>query len=318
MSLVIHIGSQKTGTTAIQGFLTRNTRALRRAGVHYLKAGRTNIAHNSMLPLFRSGETADLERAIADECAAAPEATHVLSSEMFFRPLPARALAMILPEDLRENAKVVCYVRRQDRYLEALYKQFVKNGRIPADRMAFYERKAGELSYLPILQAWETAFGEGNVLLRPFERRHFPGGDVVEDFAALLGVDPAGFETADAAANKSLSAEVSEMLGSVSRHTGYNTRQIIRSLIASAPPGAIRSGDVFPKALRRQLAERYAEENEALRARYRPDLDALFSMDDLDEAAPDPCPGPEEQAANARLAFDAVMQVIGQMQKETA
>ena len=47
--LILHIGSQKTGTTSIQGFLKNKADALAVEGVNYISAGRTNIAHNSVL-----------------------------------------------------------------------------------------------------------------------------------------------------------------------------------------------------------------------------------------------------------------------------
>ncbi|MEP1202107.1 hypothetical protein [Tateyamaria sp.] len=46
--LIIHIGSQKTGSTSIQTFLTQNPDKMAKAGLTYVNAGRGPAAHNKL------------------------------------------------------------------------------------------------------------------------------------------------------------------------------------------------------------------------------------------------------------------------------
>lgn len=65
--LILHVGTQKTGTTTIQGFLKNMSNELAVAGLHYLKTGRTNIAHNVMIQMIRKGRGPGLAKRILKE-----------------------------------------------------------------------------------------------------------------------------------------------------------------------------------------------------------------------------------------------------------
>ena len=98
MAFVVHIGSQKTGSTAIQTMLAGNVEALVGRNFNYVAAGRKNIAHNILAQELRHGDARiflpDLEQEVTD----APDMDHILSSEMLFRlPLAARLHGFLAP-----------------------------------------------------------------------------------------------------------------------------------------------------------------------------------------------------------------------------
>lgn len=306
--LIIHVGTQKTGTTTIQGFLKNSTEALSEAGVHYLNTGRTNIAHNIMIKMIRNGRGPGMARRMIKEMGRNGGKTCVISSEMFFRPEMADYFAKFFPQELRGQSKVVVYLRRQDKFAEAMWKQRVKNGRYtgtPAD----YLSQNNNLNYLPTLNYYADVFGRDNMIVRPFERPHFPDGDVLLDFAEHCHVP---IELARAydlpSSNATLSKEVSEGLGRLNREkSGINTRQLIRILSRLKPEGAIRSGDCYDLETRRDVMAQFAEVNEEIRAIYCPDLKQLFDTSDLDDEASYPVPNPSVLAlheAQARAAID--------------
>ena len=311
--LIIHIGSPKTGTTALQGFLKTNGSALKARGISFVSAGRTNIAHNSMVKPILRGRGADVISAVRDEISAAPGLTHVMSSEVFFQPAMAPLLADGLI-DAAGDVRIFAYLRRPDLYAEAMYKQKVKNGRIAPDPGAFLEKFAPNLRYSAVLHAYRDAFGVEALRVRPFERRHFPEGDVIADFiGALDGGDLNGLTRPATPSNKTLSRAVSEHLGLVARHTEFNTRALIRDIAARAAPGTLRSGDVFDKATRRRImAEIEADLAEVCEA-YLVDLDQPFDLDDLRPDAEDAFPGTEEMVTLERAASEAVMAALGRL-----
>lgn len=282
--LILHVGTQKTGTTTIQGFLKNATNALQDAGVHYLNTGRTNIAHNVMIPMIRKGRGPNLARRLIKEMGRHSDKTSVISSEMFFRTDMADFFATHFPPELLAATRVVVYLRRQDKYAEAMWKQRVKNGRYTGSPQA-YVAAHKSLDFLPILNHFTGVFGLQNMIVRPFERAHFPKGDVLQDFASHCQIPPELAASYDVpSSNATLSKEVSEELGRMNREkSGINTRQVIRTLSRLRPEGAIRSGDCFTLTERQDLMQRFATQNEALRAKYCPELPHLFDLSDLDD-----------------------------------
>lgn len=309
--LIIHIGSPKTGTTAIQGMLKVNRNALAERGLSYVQAGRTNIAHNSMVKPLLKGRAEEIFAGIRAEIEAAPDHTHVLSSEVFFQPAVATALAKGL-SGLPSDIRVVGYVRRPDLYVEAMYKQKVKNGRIAPDPDAFLEGWMPHLAYAPVLTAYRNAFGSDAMRVRPFERRHFPDGDVINDFLGAAGLQGhVELSRPETPSNKTLSRAVSEHLGRVNRHTRFNTRVMIREIAAAGAPDTIRSGDVYDKPARLRIIEATKADQAEVAAAYFPNLDPSFDTSDLADGAPDPYPSPQEAVRLEQAAAEAVMAAVG-------
>lgn len=313
--LYIHIGSQKTGTTAIQGLLNANSQLLRQAGFHYIKAGRNHIAHNDLNMRLKRGNGKTVCDAVVAEIGTSPVDNHIISSELFFRPGAASAFRQFLPKSIIRKTKVICYIRRQDKYLEAMYKQLVKNNRIAPDPQAFFLSRRDGLAYSKVLNAYADVFGQKNVIVRTFERQNFPDGSVTNDFAEILGLNiTKRFQLSDATSNKSLSVAVSEMLGAINRNTVFNSREIIREIIRITPHGAIRSNDVFDKKVRRALIEQHAEDNEMVRIKFCVDRQELFYLDDIGVDSPDPFPNLNSQLLHSKQAIEAVLQAIGNIE----
>ncbi len=313
--LVIHIGSPKTGTTALQSYLFNNEDALRSGGVNYMRAARTHIAHNPLPAQILKDAGAPLWRAIADEYAASPDSTHIISSEILFRIIVARKLDTLVPADLRRNTRVVCYLRPQDSYIEVLYKQLLKNNRVPADRKGFMQAIRPRLNYTQILDAYADIFGADNILVRPFVRDRLENRDIVSDFTSLIGAGKLENPAPEADnTNKTLSAELSEMLAGLGQNTEFNTREVIRELIAMDRPEIFRSGDVYTPSQKFALLQDLAAENTGLVERYLPEHRDLFLVD---EDADPPVDVPDETTPEQRwsVAFSALMAAVDTIHK---
>lgn len=294
--LIIHIGWQKTGTTAIQNFLKSNAGILRRNGWNFLTAGRTNISHNSLISPLRKGKAQATIDEIAAEVMARPDLVHILSSEMLSEPGLAAKLRQALPNELASATKVIAYLRRPDKYAEAMYKQKVKNARTDPDPIGFLERFKGNLLYSKVLDQYADAFGESNVVALPFELELLENGDVVADFCTQIGIkDFSPYEHSQKMTNKSLSAAMSEMLGLVKKHSEANTRVMIREISAEGVEHAIRSNDVFERPTRRDIQAETRDDQNQWQARFCDGKTNLFSEDDLLNTGPDKYPTAQEQ-----------------------
>ncbi len=313
----LHIGSPKTGTTSLQGFLNDNQDRLRADGtVNFVEAGRTHIAHNQLAAAARMGESDKLFDAIQREADTMPDAKHVVTSELLFNPHTTRKLTQVVPDSMKDRTKVICYVRRQDSYLEALYKQFLKNNRIDPDRQAFLADSRKLVRYYDVANAYARAFGAENIILRPFGPKTLIGGDVVLDFADQLGIEISpGMKLQKDFANKTFSAEMSETLATMGEHTDFNVREVIRELIAIDHPGTIKSRDVFTRSERRELMEIMAAENQKLVKRFMPDHEAFFSAQDLQGDGKTAQDEKAEQLQDRAAATEAMFKAIGNLQR---
>ena len=288
MPLTIHIGSQKTGSTAIQTVLANNSEALRANGFHYLEAGRNNIAHNALAQDLRHGDPKPVFDAIADEVTAHRDTHFLMSSEMLFHSFVPGPLSKGLAATQYGSVRIVCYLRRHDQYLEAMYKQLLKNGKIQPDPEGFLQRRLDTAAYGPVLDRFADVFGHANVRVCPFEKTALEDGDIVTDFLSQIGVDDlSGFERPALRTNQTFSAEVTEILGDISRHTRINTRAIIRALSASGNPDIARAGDAFDSPATTRILQETAADADYVLATYRPDLERLFESEPGDHNALD-------------------------------
>ena len=313
-----HIGSPKTGTTSLQSFLNENSDELReRANINYVEAGRAHIAHNRLASAARMGEAEKVFDAIGREADRLPDATHVVSSELLFNPYNARKISQSIPDHIKERGKVICYIRRQDSYLEAMYKQLLKNSRIKPDRQAFLGDAKRLVRYLDTLNAYSAMFGEENIVVRPFSRNKLKNGDIVDDFAEQTGFELfSGLKMLADFSNKSFSAEVSELLAMMSEKTEYNTRELIRELIEINHPGTIRSRDVFTNAERLTLMDQVQRENRRIIRRFMPGQQDFFATDDLQQEDAADTSAELAKAAQAKSdALEAMVTAIGNMQR---
>ncbi len=154
MIVHLHAGTHKTGTTAIQVFLSRQRALLAERGLYVPEAGLTDGGHHN-IAYELGGHMVDphaggLERLVEELRERAPELA-CLSSENFY-PLSSKPGAL---ERLRDalagigaEVRPLLFFRPQAMLLEALYSEFVKHGmREPFDVVFDEALDRGSLSY---------------------------------------------------------------------------------------------------------------------------------------------------------------------------
>jgi len=311
--LIIHIGSQKTGSTSVQTFLTQQSDKMEEAGLSYVKAGRGPAAHNKLAFKLGSDSFPVIMKRLVHEVQSDPAKTHVISAEMLFTTRMASSMGEFFPDELRRETQIIAYIRRQDKFLEAMFKQVVKTGRFKGTPQEYAKKREEALKYSKVLDAYANQFGTENVLVLPYERPMFKEGDVILDIASHLGMtNVTKADLPEKFSNITLSREVSELLGIISKSTDINIAELIRVIIRNNAEGAFHSGDSYSPAERKEIVDKYIEDNEYVRAKYRSDLDVLFDCKDLQgDLASDGIPA-TEQVIRLRQAQRAVFDAIGQ------
>ncbi|MEP3638112.1 MAG: hypothetical protein ABJN14_12740 [Paracoccaceae bacterium] len=318
--LFIHIGSQKTGSTSIQTFLRNNPEKLAAQGINYVSAGRGPSAHNRVATQLKTNPAIadNMLENIVSEIRAKPDMTHILSSEMFFNRGWAKKFKRVLPNDIRAKTRVIAYIRRQDKFVESMYKQVLKTGRFQGTPKDYIAKKLRSLDYTKTLAPFERTFGADKIDLCPYERGYFPSGDVVLDFAARVGLTGLGPDDLEQhRSNVTFSREVSVLLGQIAQHTDLNVAMLIRAMIADNAPDIFQSNDCITLAQQRQIMSKLEDSNTALRDTFRTDLDTLFDMSDLADTVPKKFVTPSERLKRTKAAQTALLRAIGQTHAST-
>ncbi|MCL2542707.1 MAG: hypothetical protein FWE71_09665 [Nocardioidaceae bacterium] len=301
--VVLHIGSGKTGTSGIQGFLARRREALLRAGVLYPEAmGAARHLHlsQSVRPdehllrslVWRRGSYADPSsyrqqhrEALDREVAAARPERILFSDEGLYSlgPEPLARLRTLL--DAYAGARtVLVYLRPQDEHLVSRYQQSVKTGL--TERLAdFAEGDHAHLyDYEHRLAQWAAAMDPARIVVRRFQPAAFVGGSPLTDFLDATGLDLDPGPAAHRRQNDSLDAESVELLRllnldavehSDERPGSIDNRALVDVLL-QRPRGAVLT---LPEATMERFAARWADGNAAVARRYL-GTDTLFAPAD--------------------------------------
>ena len=216
MKAIVHIGTEKTGTTSIQSFLYQNRSKLNVAGFHILQgAGKEN---NRAVPAYCIDEASpddyfwkqgietleqrrqfkkDFLKTFDREVSRLPKNinTVIISSEHFHSRIRTAEELNNLFELLSryfDDIKIVCYLREQATTCQSYYSTSLKNG----DTLSFSDfldqRCKPEniyFNYDDMLANWERCFGLQSLDISLFIQERFLNGDLLDDFTAKI--DPA-------------------------------------------------------------------------------------------------------------------------------
>jgi len=253
MKLILHIGTQKTGTTALQQSLFANRESLAACGFHYatpphglkdanVVANALNVGENQIVREFLTTQT-DLgyrrgahtliissENFYAMSVLAAMQRREVFAKAMERDHALIDTLRSLIPPGI-DTPQIVCYFRRPDRYAESLYSQHVKRGIIfDGTFEEFFPIIRPALFYDKHMRAWSDAFEESNCTVRLYEPVK---ADVVSDFLReVLGIDDiVQFSPSHNQGNERVSRDVLEFKRLRNRTARANERDIERTIL---------------------------------------------------------------------------------------
>ncbi|HYS87444.1 MAG TPA: hypothetical protein VEN78_20955 [Bradyrhizobium sp.] len=235
MTLYVHIGLNKTGTSSIQKFFADNQQVLERLGVVYPTIGLHDSAHYGFskqlmgLPAAANVSLADgIEEVIGK--AAEKKQTVVISSEYLFLAKEEQVLEIKrFLENTGVDIKIVIYLRRHDSWVDSLFNQAVKtapgNQGWDLDIREYFIYLLGasefEIRYPRIIAKWANAFGQGNIIVRPFEKSQFYKDDLIWDFCRVIDADlPAALEkqgVSTVQVNESVPDDLIKVIGAIRR-----------------------------------------------------------------------------------------------------
>lgn len=98
-----------------------------------------------------------------------------------------------LMSEFTDKIIIICYLRRQDLFIESQYNQYCKDiwygdKNIP-DFEEFVNCKPIELNYYTILKEWKEVFPEARFIIKPYEKESFKNGLINDFYTNILKID---------------------------------------------------------------------------------------------------------------------------------
>jgi hypothetical protein len=339
MKLILHIGTPKTGTTAVQRFLHRNQRALTEYGFYHATPPH-NLGHaNSIANALYASDDRAVQTFLARHVKSARQRgadTILISAENFYvrsilvamqrgEVCPnaleddrrvVEKLRALLPDELA-TCRIVCYFRRPDRYAESLYNQHVKRGVIDGTFNEFLSRIEPALRYDTCMSSWADVFGQSNCVVRLYDPVK---NDVVGDFVAnVLGVqDVTRFPHVHMQENERVSRDLLEFKRLKNRTARFSERYLdctVFHLIEGEMGLRQKEPDSYQDFLspdeRTDLLRELQRELDALQASY--DVPAFPPFDpETAKASWSPYPGlSPERRQEIELHYDRINRRVG-------
>ncbi len=295
--LYFHIGTVKTGTTALQRFLASKRDALRKKGIIYPINPDGSAAHHRLSWSFQAKAKKrrldwpdDLKEPQEEWEFVLKQLTSdkgLITSEDFLW-IPPEAVPEVRKFTSELQVKLIVYWRQRDDLENSWYNQLVKRGAIstlPSYRTGLTSKKH--------LALWAKVFGKENVILRPYERCQLYQGNVLADFLHhVFGLEPKDeFTLPEEKANTRLHRVVLEYKRQVNHLPILllQNRKVVNPL-RSASDMLSEKGrkdyPVFSPRQRLELIKEYKKENAAIAREFLGRKDGkLFydSLPDLDE-----------------------------------
>lgn len=187
--LYIHIGTPKTGSSAIQAFLTLNHDKFLEKGIlfpnppNFEQAFQTSSGNaNSFYKLFIDNDIDKIKNLID----LYNSKTVILSSEYFFDILiryPERFFDVFNTYDY----KVIIYVRRQDNLISSLLNQHIKNSYGISYHIIGDITKTHDFTKVLLNSLNYTEVDK--FIVRPYEKQQFYEGNIYSDFLNCIGLE---------------------------------------------------------------------------------------------------------------------------------
>lgn len=298
LEVILHIGTHKTATSSIQNFCSRHSALLQEFGISYAFDENLSARNSNFLGAYlaqgRHAEIAEFIARVCERAACSALDRVLLSGEAlyamttFFPQFGARqgddywsresrgveALASILSN---HKVSIACYLRRQDRFIESLYNQMVKQPKgFSGSVDEFLGLSECMLDYYRHLEVWADCFGDSALKVHSFERT----SNIVSHFLEFpLGITnfPAKIQTG-VYTNDGLSRDVLEFKRELNKREMDPVKQLFayRAVLEVSATIGEGGGDLLTAIQRKKLVEGYSKGNTALANRWMDKGEKLF------------------------------------------
>jgi hypothetical protein len=295
-TIYFHIGQTKTATTTIQAFLHKNRAWLSENGIFYPEVPSDHplkTQHRFLINSMHENKD-DFHEALSawiylcDQIRQSHFETIVISEEVFWHLFEQnnekriKAINWIRQQLNDFNVRIVCYLRRQDRWIESWYNQIVKTDVTYTSQLSideFVERyiKYGLFDYYAVLSDWAAAFGDDNIIIRRFEQNYFINSDIIKDFCSIFGItcfDRASFPDDLQVSLPNFACDFSSIFNRSRRANSF--KRIMVRVLSEFTGDKTDRRRYLPFRLGREILDKYEPSNKLVASRFIKDGEDLF------------------------------------------
>lgn len=282
--IILHIGANKTGSSAIQSLIQQNFHLLEEHGYVVPNSRLETSDHISgehvfaIQQFFVRNDSDGLAATVGSLVEEHKGKTILLSGENMSNPGKHKFWKAAAE---KFNIKIIFYIRRQDEYLISSWQQWYS--KIERDFQAWLLlalRQHGH--WKQIIGDWESIVGEENMLIRPFERDDFPDGNVCADFMQCLEIDPADerIEYPPRDVNASFSDIITPLVsGNKAIFKDSNDLDFYKMIRNTLDVNStlVKNNSLLSKSQREKIIEFYSAQNDYVCRKFFKDRPKLFS-----------------------------------------
>ena len=269
MKIYLHIGTHKTGSTAIQNIFNDNREYFIKQGLYYPPAYKHWSGQHDLAWLMK-GVDADLVRKyVADIIARAQElgCRKIFLSSEEFEFVRNVSILMILNELDGVDIEVLCFLRKQDDYLESEYNQHIKmyDVRFEEDIFHFYtfHEFYSRFNYMALLQPWISCFGEDNITIVPYDQLG-KGTKIFTTVFEYLSVEGNADLTVNKGENSSLSPLSTVYLARLNRRKDITKVEHQKAIRYLSEECAGKGQRLLSREYRKRIIERFSMSNQII------------------------------------------------------
>lgn len=312
-SILIHVGTEKTGTTSLQMFFSLNKKRLSAGGVWYPDSERLDYCHRRAhfplaAALFRTRcpdfvtpkkhfDANTLYKRLLSDFEARPEPLMLLSAEHFSSRCSTPERVARMRRLLKGYpVSILLYVRPQHELLLSAYSTFLKSGGKKTleevSRERWLKLDAIYFNYLRMAERWCKSFGDHHVRVRVFQEQAMPHGDLYRDLLSSFDAPWSNKLRIPERQNPPISKELADFLYLANQHfpsfeekdrAGWELGQRFRTEVVDLFPRGKPLKLLLNDSLKEETRAFFAADNAKLARRLRPDLDGKLFFDDLDD-----------------------------------
>lgn len=260
-TIYFHIGTHKTGTTALQKFFVDNKELLKNKGLVYDFYNEQEMNQGYLAFSPEKWDDLDLD----------PLRNYIISGEDFYSHV--LQYSDVISNKLSNfNIHFIVYFKRQDLMIQSVYNQLVK-------MHGFSKEISNNINYnfdyYQFLQILKNKFSQSNLTVRVYEKKQFEGGSIFSDFLKILGLDLTNdFKIEKKVINPSLTTEKMEFtryINMLDLPIDFRTqlsKLVIKSALDSNEVALFRKQDLISPQEAKNLLAQYEDGNKAIAREY--------------------------------------------------